>query len=123
VRVYGGYGSNFATANLPAGAYVGRILKGARLSDLPVRPSASSSLFVINLKTAKALGVEVPAKATCSRRRGDRTKPPFAAVHESETGTKLALLAGQNEPGPKAFAGGRLLLAHEAMLVGAAQPS
>jgi hypothetical protein len=62
VRVYGGYGSNFATANLPAGAYVGRILKGARLSDLPVRPSASSSLFVINLKTAKALGVEVPAK-------------------------------------------------------------
>jgi hypothetical protein len=54
--------SNFATANLPAGAYVGRILKGARLSDLPVGPSASSSLFVINLKTAKALGVEVPAK-------------------------------------------------------------
>ena len=59
MRVYGGYGSNFAAANLLAGAYDGRILKGARLSYLPVRPSASSSLFVINLKTAKALGIEV----------------------------------------------------------------
>ena len=56
-----GYGSNFAATNLLAGAYVGRILKAERLSDLPVRLSAKFE-FVINLKTAKALGVEVPAR-------------------------------------------------------------
>jgi putative ABC transport system substrate-binding protein len=53
------YGSSFTDMFRTAAAYVGRVLRGEKPADLPVQQSTKVDL-ILNLKTAKALGIAVP---------------------------------------------------------------
>jgi hypothetical protein len=64
------YGIDSADLYQRAPAYIDRILKGTKPADLPVQLPTKFELAV-NLKTAKALGIDIPA-TLLGRRRGDR---------------------------------------------------
>jgi putative ABC transport system substrate-binding protein len=53
------YGVNLADAYRLLGVYAARILKGEKPADLPVQRATKVEL-IVNLKTAKALGITVP---------------------------------------------------------------
>jgi putative tryptophan/tyrosine transport system substrate-binding protein len=55
------YRANLSESWRQTGIYVGKIVKGMKTTDLPIEQSAKFEL-VINLKTAKALRLEIPAK-------------------------------------------------------------
>jgi len=56
---YGFYGAEFTDLFQRAASYVDRVLRGENPSDLPVQAPTKFEL-VVNLKTAKTLGLEVP---------------------------------------------------------------
>src|SRR4029077_10722981 len=67
------YGTDPAEWYRQGAVYVDRILQGAKPGDLPGQNPTTDEL-VVNLKTAKALGLTVSRDATRARRRGDRVK-------------------------------------------------
>ena len=72
------YGSVFAEEFRQAAGYIDRIIKGEKAADLPVQAPTKYEL-VINLKTAKALGITVPQSLLAQRRRSDRIGAPAAS--------------------------------------------
>jgi putative ABC transport system substrate-binding protein len=77
------YGGSLTDSYRLAGVHTGRVLKGDKPADLPVQQATKIELY-INLKTARALGIAVPAALVRARRRDNRIKPRCPLLAQSE---------------------------------------
>ena len=73
------YGTDQVEMFRQTATYVDRILRGAKPADLPVQAPTRYET-VLNLKTAKALGLDVPPSLLVRRRRGDRINDSMSAI-------------------------------------------
>src|SRR5262249_25396064 len=93
------YGANFPAAFRRAAELIDKVLRGAKPADIPVEQPTKFDL-VINLTTAKALGLEVPPSLLA--RGGAAVAWPFAAGAQQRELRRIAVVIGFTESDPEA---------------------
>ena len=86
-----GYGARLHLIYRQLARLLVKVLRGAKPEDLPVERPTNFEL-VINLTSAKALGLTIPEVVSGARRQGDRIAMEFAALREAEDGPSATSL-------------------------------
>jgi len=92
------YGPDLVDQYRRAAAYVDRILKGEKPADMPVQAPTKYEL-VINLKTAKLLGLAIASLAAGTRRRSDRVST-MSAIGPKRTSASISCCGSEADFNP-----------------------